>query len=103
MFLSGKFAEWDPRKTLLFLGDTRRIKGEVEKGLCELADASEGALQVRILRPSGFVAPDAGVATRVVGSLYSAVSTPQLARVLVTVACEGGKERIIENDALLKM
>ncbi|KAI9163909.1 Leucinostatins biosynthesis cluster protein T [Paramyrothecium foliicola] len=104
VFLSGKYAEWDQTKTLLFLADTRRIKGEVERALCVLADAhGAGVFETWILRPSGFLPPEPSLARRLVGGLYSAVDTPHLARVLVQVALDGASERILENDAILKI
>lgn len=105
VFLSGKYSEWDPAKTLYFLGDSRRIKGEAEKGLCELADAYDGPAEFKVwaLRPSGFIEEGSGLGMKAVGKLYSAVGTAQLAKALVRVACEGWDERIIENDVVLKL
>lgn len=104
VFLSGKFSEWDQTKTLLFLADSRRIKGEVEKGLCTLADAhGAGIFETWILRPSGFLPPGASLAKKLVGELYGAIGTPHLAKVLVQVALNGAKERFLENDVLLRM
>lgn len=103
VFCSGKYSEWDPKKPLLFLSDSRRYKGEVEKGLCDLADANKDKFETWILRPSGFLPPNAPLPKKLVGNLYGAIGTNQVGKTMVKVACEGWKDRIIENDVLLKM
>ncbi|KAH7171347.1 hypothetical protein EDB81DRAFT_635875 [Dactylonectria macrodidyma] len=107
-------------KTLLFLSDPRRQlqqqRGEAEKALCDIADAhpQQGRFAAWILRPSAVLAPggagDAAAAApkkrRHLGvgrSSSAGVEAPQLARAVIRVACEGWKDRVIDNDALLKM
>ncbi|KPM33878.1 hypothetical protein AK830_g12694 [Neonectria ditissima] len=92
---------------LLFLSDPRRQRGEAEKGLCDLADANPESFAVWILRPAAV--GDAAAAAvpkrrRLVGrSSSAAIDAPQLARAAVKVALEGWKDRVVDNDALLKM
>ncbi|KAH7324935.1 hypothetical protein B0I35DRAFT_172415 [Stachybotrys elegans] len=102
VYCSGKYAEWDQDKTLLFLGDTRRFKGLAEKGLRELAEATPG-FEVWVLRPSGILSTEAPLYRRVVGKLYEAIDTAQLGRALVRVAVEGCEDKMLENDALHRM
>ncbi|KAM5354286.1 hypothetical protein ACJ41O_000936 [Fusarium nematophilum] len=91
-------------KSLLFLGDPRKPRTEAEKGLCEIADASPDAFSTWILRPSSIVTQDAPKKRRLVGGRSSGgVEVAQMARAFVKVACEGWKDRIVDNDALLKM
>ncbi|KAI5457034.1 hypothetical protein BGZ63DRAFT_82454 [Mariannaea sp. PMI_226] len=99
---------------LLFLSssssssDSRRQKGEAEKGLCEIADAHAQVFSAWILRPNavvtgGEVTP-APKKKRLIGSRSSSgVELTQLGKAFVRVTCEGWKDRIIDNDALLKM
>ncbi|CAJ0550564.1 Ff.00g104940.m01.CDS01 [Fusarium sp. VM40] len=92
--------------SLLSLGDPRKPKSEAEKGLCEIADASPETFSAWILRPGGIVtAPDAAPKKRrLVGGRSSAsVDIAQMAKVCVKVAVEGYKDRIIDNDTLLKL
>jgi hypothetical protein len=105
VFCSGRHAEWDGKKPLLFLADSRRYKGEVERGLCALADdaAAAGSFEVLIARPSGLVAPDANAAKKVFSPLYHGLRTAQLGRAMVRMAVEGWKDRIVENEVLMKM
>jgi hypothetical protein len=92
--------------SLLLLGDPRKPKSEAEKGLCEIADANSETFSAWILRPGGIiVAPDAAPKKRrLVGGRSSAgVDIAQMAKVCVKVAVEGYKDRIIDNDTLLKL
>lgn len=90
--------------SLLSLGDPRKPKSEAEKGLCEIADASPETFSAWILRPSAIVTPDAPKKRRLVGGRSAhGVEVAQMAKAFVKVACEGYKDRIIDNDALLKM
>ncbi|KAH7213908.1 hypothetical protein BKA60DRAFT_542533 [Fusarium oxysporum] len=90
--------------SLLSLGDPRKPKSEAEKGLCEIADASPETFSAWILRPSAIVTPDAPKKRRLVGGRSAhGVEVTQMAKAFVKVACEGYKDRIIDNDALLKM
>ncbi|KAH6619433.1 hypothetical protein B0J18DRAFT_244429 [Chaetomium sp. MPI-SDFR-AT-0129] len=104
VFCSGKYAEWDQTKALRFMADTRHIKGQVEKGLCDIADNDTAKrFIVYCGRPSGILPPNAGLASKLTGKLYAAIDVDHLARGLLRVALEGHKERIIENDSLLAL
>ncbi|KAH6854117.1 hypothetical protein B0I37DRAFT_305647 [Chaetomium sp. MPI-CAGE-AT-0009] len=104
VFCSGKYAEWDQAKSLHFLADTRHVKGQVEQGLCEVADAdADKRFVVYCARPSGILPADASLPARLTGKLYGAINVDQLAKALIRVAREGYKERIIENDTLLSL
>ncbi|KAL2017737.1 hypothetical protein VTK56DRAFT_1707 [Thermocarpiscus australiensis] len=104
VFCSGKFAEWDQKKPLHFMADTRRIKGQAEQGLCEIADAdSTKRFVVYCARPSGILPADAGLAARLAGKLFDAIDVDRLAKAFIRVLLEGYNERIIENNALLEL
>ncbi|KAK4129053.1 hypothetical protein N657DRAFT_630027 [Parathielavia appendiculata] len=104
VFCSGKFAEWDQSKPLHFMADTRRVKGQVEQGLCGIADAdTTKRFVVYCARPSGILPADASLAARLSGRLYGAIGVDHLAKALIPILLEGSKERIIENEALLSL
>ncbi|KAL1874740.1 hypothetical protein VTK73DRAFT_268 [Phialemonium thermophilum] len=103
VFCSGKFAEWDQQKRLSFMSDTRHIKGQVERGLCELADANADRFEVWCARPSGVLPTDAGLATKAIGKLYGAIGVDHLASAMIKVCLQGYPQRIIENDELLRI
>ncbi|KAI1269925.1 hypothetical protein F5Y18DRAFT_372018 [Xylariaceae sp. FL1019] len=103
VFCSGKFAEWDDNKSLVFMSDTRHIKGQVEKALCSLADDNKDKLEVFIARPGGIL-PTGGnrfkdVAARSVGFIL----VDHLARDFIRLATEGHSQRIVEAGELIKM
>lgn len=103
VFCSGKFAEWDQDKTLLFMSDSRKIKGFVEKSLGDLADAHPDTFEAWMLQPSGFLENDAPAWKKAIGGLYGAIPTSQVGKAMVKVGVEGWKDRIISNDVMLKM
>lgn len=75
----------------------------VEKGLCELADANADRFEVWIVRPSGVLASDAGVAMKLTGKLFAAIGVDQLAADMIKIVLDGWESRIVENDVLLNM
>ncbi|KAI8630762.1 hypothetical protein F5Y19DRAFT_33361 [Xylariaceae sp. FL1651] len=103
VFCSGKFAEWDDKKHLAFMSDTRHIKGQVEKGLCELADANADKLEVLIARPSGILTIRGGGLKAMAAKLAGFIAVDHLARDFIRLATEGHSKRILEADALIAM
>lgn len=103
VFCSGKFAEWDQDKTLLFMSDSRKIKGSVEKSLADLADANPDTFETWLLQPSGFLENDAPGWKKAIGGLYGAIPVSQVGKAMVKVGVEGWKDRIISNDVMLTM
>ncbi|KAM0306531.1 hypothetical protein HYE67_002542 [Fusarium culmorum] len=93
--------------SLLSLGDPRKPKAEAEKGLCEIADASPETFSAWILRPSTILSASSDVAPkkrRLVGGRSNvSVEASHMAKAFVKVACEGYGERVIDNEAILKM
>ena len=120
VFCSGKFAEWDQTKSLYFMEDTRRIKvspyhklptegklttlqGQVEEGLCNLADAHKDLFEVWCVRPSGILDADASWFSKFTGKSYGAMTDDQVARAMIHIASQGYPERIIESDKLAQL
>ena len=97
LFISDKKIDWSPKKAFLFLGD-RKSKGEAEKGLLEIAESQKPTFETYILRPNAFLPPGTAPSKKGVG-----MDPAQLGKAMVKLALEGNKNRIIENDALLKM
>ncbi|RSL83255.1 hypothetical protein CDV31_016852 [Fusarium ambrosium] len=99
IFCSGKYAEWDQEKSLSFMADTRLIKGQVEKGLCDIAKKGN-RFNVWCARPSGVLSSNAGIFESLMGKLYGAIKVNDLARALVQIALNGNQKQIIESDEL---
>ncbi|KAH9896154.1 hypothetical protein F4778DRAFT_745313 [Xylariomycetidae sp. FL2044] len=100
LFCSGKFAEWDQEKHLRFMADTRHIKGEVEKALCDLADANEDKLEVFIARPAGIMAPG-GRLREVSANLVGFIGVDKLAKAMLNVIIQGHPTRVLDEKALM--
>jgi hypothetical protein len=81
----------------------RLFKGQVEKGLCELADANKDRLEVIIARPGGTLAKGGGRLKAAAAKLAGFIAVDHLAKDFVRLAVEGHSERIIEADVLMKM
>ncbi|KAI1098036.1 hypothetical protein F4804DRAFT_325857 [Jackrogersella minutella] len=103
VFCSGKFAEWDQEKSLSFMQDTRRIKGQVEKGLCDLADANRDKFEVWAVRPGGIVKRGAGLANLLTAHSTGFIEVDRLAKAMLKIVVDGHKDRIIEANELLKV
>jgi len=101
IFCSGGMAERDMNKSLYFMKDTRRIKGEVENGLIAIAEKHPG-FKTYIMRPGGIIAEDAGVVMAVVGALIPSVRVNALAAVMADVGINGGEQQTLENSDIVK-
>jgi hypothetical protein len=96
-------AEWDQSRTLLFLGDSRKIKGSIEEALCDLAGGSGGKFGTWIVRPSGLIGEDAGIHKKLFGWMYGEIGTEVVGRGIVSLAMGDRKRMIVENGELGKM
>ncbi|KAI2615059.1 hypothetical protein GGR54DRAFT_307215 [Hypoxylon sp. NC1633] len=103
VFCSGKFAEWDQEKPLKWLKDTRLIKGQAEKALCDLADANKDRLEVWAVRPGGIVKKHAGLMNALTAYTSGFITVDHLAKATLKIVLDGHADRILEADALLKM
>ncbi|OTA65357.1 hypothetical protein K449DRAFT_463472 [Hypoxylon sp. EC38] len=103
VFCSGKFAEWDQDKSLLMLADTRKIKGQVEKGLCDLADANKDKFEVWAVRPGGILKKHAGIINLLTANTSGFIGVDQLAKAMLKIVVNGYKDRIIETNELLRI
>ncbi|KAI1328113.1 hypothetical protein F5Y16DRAFT_165947 [Xylariaceae sp. FL0255] len=103
MFCSGQFAEWDDNKKLYMLSDTRHIKGQVERGLCEIADGAKDKFEVIIGRPGGILKTGGNALTKAAARALGFIDVDHLARDFIKLATEGHTSRIIEASELVKM
>ncbi|PHH92451.1 hypothetical protein CDD83_7304 [Cordyceps sp. RAO-2017] len=102
IFCSSKHASRS-RKPLLFASDTRRLAAEAEKGLLEVADGSGGRFETYILRPAAFRAAASDARNAQAANGPPTMRAAQVGRAMVSVACNGRKGRLIENEALEAM
>jgi hypothetical protein len=103
IFCSGSFSEWNPNATLLFLSDSRKIKGEIEKNLCEMADKNE-KFDTWILQPMELQDEQTGWVRRAyMRPLGFGIETEEVGRVMAGIAVGGCEKRILENGDIIKM
>ncbi|KAI5920411.1 hypothetical protein F4810DRAFT_436868 [Camillea tinctor] len=102
LFCSGKYAEWDDKKHLNFMADTRHIKGQVERGLCELADANPDKFEVFIVRPGG-ITTKGGRLKATSANIMGFITVDHLAKDMLKIVVDGHSQRILESDVLIKM
>jgi nucleoside-diphosphate-sugar epimerase len=102
VYLSGALVEKDPNKTLWFVQENRRMRGELENALLKLdqeATSSSGS-RIYIVRP-GFVQPQGAVIrTWVIGKIANAILLEDLAVAMVDVALSGSGGISVENREL---
>jgi hypothetical protein len=103
VFCSGRGAEWDQDKKLWVFADTRRLKGAAERGLLDIAAANPDVFEAVVLRPGG-VTPDASVLlTQIAGLVTPVVPVSLLAKALVRACVHPPKEKVVENDGIVKL
>lgn len=106
VFCSGMLAEWDQDRSLWFLNDTRKIKGAVEKRLCDLQDeqdSKDGKFETWIARPSYLVSPEAPWWKKATSPIVFGIETTQVGRAMIEMALGNGRERINSTYELQKM
>lgn len=105
VFCSGMLAEWNQDRKLYFLNDTRKIKGAVEKRLCDLQDEQKesGNFETWIARPSYLLSPEAPWYKKAASPLVFGIETTQVGRAMIKMALGGGRERITLTYELAKM
>lgn len=70
----------------------------VEKELCKIADSHNNNFEVFSVRPMVVLPTDASSITKISGKMYGAINVTQLSTAMVTIALDGYKDRIIEDD-----
>jgi hypothetical protein len=102
IFCSGAFSEWDQNKKLLFLSDSRKIKGEIEMRLCEIAEA-EDRFETFILRPTELQDEDTGMLRKMyTRPLGFSIETAEVGQAMVRIALDGSSKHILENAEIIK-
>ncbi|EGP87788.1 unnamed protein product [Zymoseptoria tritici ST99CH_1A5] len=95
VYVSGALVETDQSKTLWFMGDMRRMRGEVENAVVELGKDSKQWTSF-FARPS--LVTEGESVMRFVSSSYIPVAT--LGAALVDLAVVGGEQSVLNNGEL---
>ena len=105
VYLSGALVEKNPNKSLWFLQEIRRNKGEAEKELAKLAVSRPTTLSCTIVRPA-MVYPVGGAMEFIMLAAFS-IRVDELAAAMIRTAMEEGTggtgpvARTIENGELV--
>jgi hypothetical protein len=101
VYLSGALVEKDPNKTLWFVQENRRMRGELENALLKLdQDNASIGLRIYIVRP-GFVQPQGAVIrTWFIGKIANAILLEDLAAAMVYVALSRSGGTFVEKKDL---
>jgi hypothetical protein len=101
VFASGMLAVRDASAPVWFAAGARRIKGDAETRLLDLAAGHGDAFDAFIVRPGAVLARGGGAAGLAVRMGAPAVSVQALAAVVVELALRGGEGKVWENAALV--
>lgn len=103
VFTSGMYAEQDLDRRLYFLNDSRKLKGEIENFLQETAEANPDRFETWAARPGLIIPRDAPLSTKMTAWISPGITAEHLGKVMVKVGVEGWKDRVLEQDVMLKI
>ncbi|MCJ1242994.1 hypothetical protein MMC30_000190 [Trapelia coarctata] len=99
VYLSGSGAERDQTKTLWFMQDYRRIRGQVENDLLAYAQEHQDTFETCIMRPGMVLSKETNIRSLIVG-LGPSVRMDVLAAAMLDIALNGSEHRIMENATI---
>ncbi|KAL8388900.1 hypothetical protein RB595_009006 [Gaeumannomyces hyphopodioides] len=103
VFCSGWLAEWNQEKPLRFMEHTRKIKGQVEKGLADMADGQPDKFQSWFVRPGDIIPTNGSALRKMSTSLSKGIVADKLAQAMIKILLEGYDKRILEPADIQKV
>ncbi|KAK2590326.1 hypothetical protein QQS21_011988 [Conoideocrella luteorostrata] len=103
------------KKTLMFATDTRKLANDLEKGIGDVVHAHKSSFEAYTLRPASFAVSDhpqpaatpTPTSKKLVHGLGNSSATfiepSRVGKAMVMIACDGWKEKVIENESILKL
>jgi len=105
LHLSGKLAERDQAKRLLFFQEARRIKGRAETEMIGFEGKEKGVgngtWKTFVVKPSMVLKVDEGWLKSVAAPLLESVRVDVLAECMVDVVLNGSEEQILDNEKIV--
>ncbi|TQV97498.1 nucleoside-diphosphate-sugar epimerase [Cordyceps javanica] len=101
VFCSGRFAEPDPIKSLWFLSDSRRWKGETETFLQKLAREHLGKFEALAVRPGLVIPKNPPLSIRLTAVVSPGITAQRTGIVMVKIGVDGWKGAVLEQDDML--
>ncbi|KAL2836900.1 hypothetical protein BJX68DRAFT_27466 [Aspergillus pseudodeflectus] len=99
VYISGAAIERDQSKTLWYLGNYRRMRGEGENVLFAHAEANPGVFEAYAMRPGLVPSLDGTIRDRI-WSLFPSARKDLLAKAMIDIALKGHKESTFSNQAI---
>ncbi|KAL3466895.1 hypothetical protein BJX64DRAFT_249222 [Aspergillus heterothallicus] len=99
VYISGAAVERDQTRSLWYLGNYRRLRGDGENVLFKHADANPGVFEAYAMRP-GLVPSSDGTIRDGIWSLFPSARKDLLAKAMIDIALKGHSENIISNQAI---
>lgn len=100
VFMSGFLSSRDQTKSLWFLGEGRRLKGQAENLLLEANE--KRSFDGYVLRPASVLPKETSI-RKVIQGLALSVGVCELSAAAVGLAIHGGEKRLLENTDLVEM
>lgn len=79
------------------------MKGETETNLQKLAEANPAQFETWAVRPGLIVPRQPPFGTRLMTYMVTAISAEHVAKVMVKIAIDGWKDRVLEQDVMLQI
>ncbi|KAL2824587.1 hypothetical protein BJY01DRAFT_230418 [Aspergillus pseudoustus] len=99
VYISGAAVERDQSKSLWYMGNFRRIRGESENVLFNQAEANPGLFEAYVMRPGLVPSLDGTIRDRI-WSLFPSARKDLLAKAMIDIAVKGHAETTISNQAI---
>lgn len=103
VFCSGWLAEWNQEKNLRFMEHTRKIKGQVEKGLADMADSQPDRFQSWFVRPGDIIPTNGSALRKMATALSKGIMADKLAQAMIKILLGGYGKRILEPADIQKV
>ncbi|KAL3449163.1 hypothetical protein BJX65DRAFT_294684 [Aspergillus insuetus] len=99
VYISGAAVERDQSKSLWYMGNYRRMRGDGENVLFAHAEANPGVFEAYAMRPGLVPSLDGTIRDRI-WSLFPSARKDLLAKAMIDIALKGHKEDTISNQAI---
>jgi hypothetical protein len=100
------------KKTLMFATDTRKLANDLERGIAKIAATYKSVFEAYTLRPANLKVPEtmpqvSKTPTKKLvpgmGHASASIAPESVGKAMVKIACHGWKEKVVENDTILKL
>jgi hypothetical protein len=101
IFMSGFLSSRDQTKSLWFLQEGRRLKGQAETHLLKANEEKENVLDAYVLRPAS-VLPKETSLRKIIQGLALSIGVEVLSAAAADLAINGSEEKLFQNTELVE-